>query len=75
MNKQIEELLQKEISRKEFISLIGVGILSILGVSSLLKNLTGSFGSKLASSNSNVPMYGGDVYGGTKPSDNPLKNQ
>lgn len=75
MNKQIEELLQKEISRREFLSLVGVGVLSVLGVSSLIKNISSTFGSKLSSSNSDLPMYGGEVYGGSKPSSSPLKIQ
>lgn len=62
MNIKIEELLKKEVSRKEFLGLIGAGILSMVGISGLLKNLNIDLNKKT----SNLPDYGDDVYGGVK---------
>ncbi len=39
MNIKIVDILQKEVSRTEFLGLVGAGILSVVGVTALLKNL------------------------------------
>lgn len=62
MNIKIDELLKKEVSRKEFLGLIGAGLLSIVGISGLLKNLNIDLNKKTTS---NLLDYGGDVYGGS----------
>ncbi len=63
MKLNITDLLQKEMSRTEFLGLVGAGLLSMIGVTSMLKNL-GSFTHK-SSSNSGVLNYGTDNYGGS----------
>lgn len=40
---QVEEMLQKEMTRLEFLGLIGTGILSIIGVSALIKTFSQGF--------------------------------
>lgn len=60
MNK-IQELMQQEISRQEFLRYIGVAILGIIGVSSLLQNLTSLSSSK--SNHQESGGYGASPYG------------
>ena len=67
MNKNLQSLLEKEVSRKEFLGLIGASILAVAGVSSLLKNLGLEKLVKNQSTSSPSVGYGGDVYGGNKP--------
>lgn len=62
MNDKIQGLLSKEISRKDFLGLIGAGVLSVVGVSTLLKNLGG--GLKTNSIQSSNLDYGQNSYGG-----------
>jgi hypothetical protein len=40
MSGPIQKILTKEMTRKEFLSYIGVFMLTLLGISSLLKNLS-----------------------------------
>ncbi len=63
MKINVEDMLQKEVTRTEFLGLVGAGILSVVGVTALLKNLSDIFDK----SNSKVSTlgYGGDAYGGT----------
>jgi hypothetical protein len=37
----LQQLLTKDVSRKEFLAIVGLGILSIFGLSSIIKFLTG----------------------------------
>lgn len=41
MNKSLQTLMQKEMTRKEFLTALGLGIASILGFSSVLRLLNG----------------------------------
>lgn len=61
--RQLNNLMQKEMSRKEFIATLGLGIASILGFSSILKML---FGKGEQQNQSNSFGYGGSAYGGQK---------
>ena len=63
MNK-VHELMQKEMTRKEFLATIGFGIATIFGLSTLLKLLTGKE-NPLQQSNRSVG-YGSGVYGGER---------
>jgi hypothetical protein len=60
--KALEPLLQKEVSRKEFLTLAGFGVASVFGLGSLIKLLTGHS----ASSHFKrvADGYGGSDYGG-----------
>jgi len=60
MHAVVQNLLAKEVSRKEFIALVISGILSVVGVSALLSKL-GQAGQP------SVDSYGGSAYGGAKP--------
>lgn len=61
INTQLQDLLQKEMSRKEFLTTLGFGLLSLVGVSSLIKLLSGK-----QTERSGGMGYGGSVYGGNK---------
>jgi Trp operon repressor len=61
---KISDLMQKEMTRKEFLATLGFGVATIFGLSSLLQMLgkqnpfqqqTSQYG------------YGGGIYGGQKP--------
>lgn len=54
------KLLQKEVSRKEFLSIVGVGAVTVAGASSLLHFLTGN---KKLSRSTRANSYGSNPYG------------
>jgi len=60
--KQLQGLMQKEMSRKEFLATIGLGIVTVMGFSTLVNTLMGS---KNNQQQANVG-YGSNPYGGTK---------
>jgi hypothetical protein len=59
--KQIDELIQREVTRKEFLATLGFGVLSIMGLGSIMKLLSGK-GSSLKHNVSSG--YGSSPYGG-----------
>lgn len=64
--KQMEILMRQDMSRKEFLQVIGVGILGIIGVTTLLQNLRhfAEVSSKQKPANTNVISgYGSTPYG------------
>ncbi len=63
MNKPIDALLRREMSRKEFLMTLGFGMASVMGFSTIIKLLTGkSIDSRL---NHQVGSgYGSSSYGG-----------
>ena len=63
MNKQLDTLFQKEMTRKEFLATLGFGLASVMGFSSLIRMLTGkSIGSHLG--HHAGLGYGSYPYGG-----------
>ncbi len=63
MNK-IQEVMQQELSRKDFIKYIGIALLSMVGVASFLQNLTNNLqSSSMSSPKPQVGGYGGSPYG------------
>lgn len=65
MNKPITALMQKEMSRKEFLVALGLGTASIMGFSTIIRILTGkSIDSHLGRHISGG--YGYSSYGGNK---------
>lgn len=64
---QLNNLMEKEMSRKEFLATLGFGVASILGFSTVLKFLFNKGGNRQVASNSNAG-YGSSVYGGIKKS-------
>lgn len=65
MSRPVTALMQKEMSRKEFMATLGLGMGSILGFSTIIHLLTGkSFDTHLRRHTSFG--YGGSPYGGGK---------
>jgi hypothetical protein len=62
MHKVIDNILSKEVSRKEFLGLVGASILSLIGITAMLKNIDQTF-SKSSKSKQGL-NYGDDLYGG-----------
>jgi hypothetical protein len=65
MNAHLSSLMEKEISRREFLGMSGLAVASIFGFGSLVKLLTG----KSLSGQHNLTLngYGSSAYGGDKP--------
>jgi hypothetical protein len=67
MTKPINAVLQKEMSRKEFLATLGLGVASVMGLSTIVRVLTGkSISGQLGHHQSQAIGYGGGTYGGTK---------
>ena len=56
-----QQLLQQELTRKEFMATLGMGVVSILGFSSIIHFLTGHKGRALAGQERSG--YGSSSYG------------
>ena len=63
--KPLAHLMEKEMSRKEFLATLGLGVVSVLGFSSMLKFLFGKGAEQGHGSNAGLG-YGASVYGGNK---------
>ena len=62
-NTHLQGLLQKEVTRKEFLTILGLAFCSILGFGHILKLLTG----KSLDNHSGIQDdYGSTVYGGKR---------
>ncbi len=61
MKAQIEELFNKEMTRKEFVQHIGAGVLILLGISRLISVLL-----KPQTQSRSSMGYGSSAYGGMK---------
>jgi hypothetical protein len=64
MAKPIDKLLQKEVTRKEFLTLSGFGLASVFGFGTIVKLLTGHSASSVFKKQTNG--YGSSPYGGAK---------
>lgn len=60
---KIDDLLHKDMTRKEFLSTIGLGLATIFGFSAVLRLLTGK---NLSLQQNSQFGYGGGPYGGHK---------
>lgn len=58
--KNIQELLKRELTRKEFLQVTGLMLLSIVGISGILKNMNNSLSPQAKKSDD----YGESSYGG-----------
>lgn len=59
MSGKLQSITNQELSRKEFLTLIGLGIVSVLGIGNLLRLITGK------SVHQETPgSYGTSSYGG-----------
>jgi hypothetical protein len=66
MNKQIDQALQREVTRKEFITLAGFAAASLMGIGSIIKLLTGKSVSNVLPRKHTTEGYGISPYGGLK---------
>jgi hypothetical protein len=66
MTKQLNSLLQKEMSRKEFLATMGFGLASVMGLSTVLHMLTGKSLSGQLGRHQSFGGYGASSYGGRK---------
>lgn len=60
---KIQELMQQEISRKEFLRYIGIALLGMAGVTAFLQNLSGSFNQPKQVEQKKGSGYGYSAYG------------
>lgn len=58
MSKPLQTLMQKEMTRKEFLGTLGLGLVSLLGFSSVLHLLNGK-----SQAHSQKGGYGSSTYG------------
>lgn len=65
MKNDLNSLLQKEMDRKEFLKLVGVGLVAMTGAASLLKTLS-LIGSGSGGQAARSLGYGSSPYGGNK---------
>lgn len=63
---QINNLMDKEMSRKEFLATLGFGVASILGFSTILKFLFSKGQGQQAVKSTSPLTYGASTYGGQK---------
>jgi hypothetical protein len=63
VNTHLSNLMEKEVSRKEFLGMTGLAVASIFGFGAMLKLLTGK--SLEAHHTVSASGYGGSVYGGS----------
>jgi arginine exporter protein ArgO len=66
MKDNMSALLNKEVSRKEFLQHVGIAILALIGVGGLLKTLSESSKNQLQQSSQSGFGYGSGTYGGIK---------
>lgn len=60
----LHQLLELEVSRKEFLATLGFGVLSVVGLSTIIKFLTGHGGNTLSmKSVGRTRGYGSSAYG------------
>lgn len=58
LQNQLHELAQKEMTRKEFLAILGFGIASVFGLSAILNMVHGQ--------RKTTSGYGSSTYGGSK---------
>jgi len=60
--RELENIMQKEMTRKEFLTTLGFGIASIFGIANILKYVMGRGNNRTG--NSASYGYGASTYGG-----------
>jgi hypothetical protein len=58
MNTHLSNLMQKEVSRKEFLGLVGLAVLSLFGFDTIIKLLTSKSSEHSANIGSETRPYG-----------------
>lgn len=64
ISKQIQNILQQDMDRKEFLSLVGASLIGVIGISKILKSLESFNNDSSSSSKANAKAgYGASAYG------------
>lgn len=63
MKNNLNTLLQKEMTRKEFLATLGLGVATVMGLTTVLKMLSGNNGGQQVGSSGG---YGASAYGGKR---------
>jgi hypothetical protein len=63
MSKRIDSLMQREMSRKEFLATLGFGAATLMGFSSILQMVTGK---DFSNHGAVTTGYGSSAYGGSR---------
>lgn len=61
MKNDLDNLLQKQMDRRDFLKHVGIGFVALTGVAALVKTLNTFSGNKVRTNG-----YGAQVYGGNK---------
>lgn len=64
MNKDLSNLLQKQMDRRDFLKHVGIGFVAITGITTLVKTLN----SVSTPTKGQTASYGASTYGGNRPS-------
>ncbi len=68
VKERIEEILQKPMSRQQFLRNVGLLLLTAVGITSIINTFDGKHGGKVSSTSGNSQAYGAAAYaGGKKP--------
>lgn len=62
MKQEVDQLLQKQMDRKDFLRHVAIGFAAIAGITTIIKTITSLNGSSKAQSYG----YGANTYGGPK---------
>lgn len=65
VKEELDTLLQKEMDRKDFLKLVGIGFVSLTGVASVIKTLN-TLSPGAPDRGKRIVGYGSSAYGGSK---------
>jgi len=63
--RELENIMQKEMTRKEFLTTLGFGIASIFGIANILKYVMGRGNTRTGAASASYG-YGSSTYGGRR---------
>lgn len=66
IKKELDALVQKEVTRKEFLTTLGFGAASLMGLGTIVRILEGKHSGGVKSHKIVANSYGYSVYGGLK---------
>lgn len=67
MQKQLNSIMQKEMTRKEFLATVGFGVATLFGAGAVIRLLTGKQQAAIGQQQPSL-AYGSNVYGGGRKS-------
>jgi hypothetical protein len=64
MKRTLPQLLSKKMTRREFLGIVGLALITVLGINSMLKNVAGlTTGRKIKSRALTKRVFGSGAYG------------